>query len=631
MRPRKGSGVRVFPLPAIALPRPTASHSPRVRQRYNRNLSCMLLANRCVSALNRLHFSFSSTPPLFSKFISRTTSRLVDNVIDLCRRVCVSRQANLSLSDLDSCENHFPYANLASERIPLQADKVSLPSAAGTVPLLSLLPDSLALVYADPQCLLRPSAPPGRRPRPAFGASTQEYLKLLRRMMPLGMLAFTTEPKKVNGLFATAKPDGSQRLIIDARPGNVSFVDSPPVQLPTPDVTARLSIPPGETLYVAKVDLDNFYHRLLLPEWMQPYFALPGVASELLGLPGPNRVVYPCCRTLPMGWSHSVYVAQAAHEHWIQTMVGFPVSDRLTATSDSRLDRTRHQVYIDDLLLFGLSKEEVATHQQKYLTAASAVGLPPKRSKLVLPTSDPVECLGLEVDGKRHTIGLAPSKLALLSQATADLLWRGECTGLELAHLLGKWTWAAMACRPALAVLSSVYTFVQKAGCRLFQLWPTVRRELVTMMDLAPLLLSSLTDEWCSRAVAVDASTTGLGVVSTRFCTDNFEDYGDPAAWNVVVSSRWRFATEHINSYELRAVSTAVRWSLSYPSSTGRKLLIFSDSLVAVGSLRKGRSSSPLLLRRLRTISSWLLAGGLRLLLYWIPSELNPADEPSRR
>jgi hypothetical protein len=151
------------------------------------------------------------------------------------------------------------------------------------------------------------------------------------------------------------------------------------------------------------------------------------------------------------------------------------------------------------------------------------------------------------------------------------------------------------------------------------------------MMDLAPLLLSSLTDEWCPRAVAVDASTTGLGVVSTRFCTDHFEDYSDPTSWSVVVSSRWRFATEHINSYELRAVSTAVRWSLSYPSSTGRKLLIFSDSLVAVGSLRKGRSSSPLLLRRLRAISSWLLAGGLRLLLYWIPSELNPADEPSRR
>jgi hypothetical protein len=47
--------------------------------------------------------------------------------------------------------------------------------------------------------------------------------------------------------------------------------------------------------------------------------------------------------------------------------------------------------------------------------------------------------------------------------------------------------------------------------------------------------------------------------------------------------------------------------------------------------LRKGRSSSPLLLRRLRAISAWLLASGLRLLLYWTPSEDNPADEPSRR
>ena len=83
--------------------------------------------------------------------------------------------------------------------------------------------------------------------------------------------------------------------------------------------------------------------------------------------------------------------------------------------------------------------------------------------------------------------------------------------------------------------------------------------------------------------------------------------------------------------FELRAVSTAVRWSLSFPSSLGRKLLLFSDSLVAIGAFRKGRSSSPLLLRRLRAILSWLLASGLRLLFYWTPSEINPADEPSRR
>jgi hypothetical protein len=70
---------------------------------------------------------------------------------------------------------------------------------------------------------------------------------------------------------------------------------------------------------------------------------------------------------------------------------------------------------------------------------------------------------------------------------------------------------------------------------------------------------------------------------------------------------------------------------LSHPLSTRRRLLVLSDSQVAVGALSKGRSSAPTLLRRLRAISASLLAGGVQLSVRWIPSASNPADEPSRR
>jgi len=45
-------------------------------------------------------------------------------------------------------------------------------------------------------------------------------------------------------------------------------------------------------LYVAKVDLDNFYHRLRIPVWMQQYFALPPVPAAAFGLPGGVVVLY---------------------------------------------------------------------------------------------------------------------------------------------------------------------------------------------------------------------------------------------------------------------------------------------------------------------------------------------------
>ena len=40
-----------------------------------------------------------------------------------------------------------------------------------------------------------------------------------------------------------------------------------------------MEAPANEPFCVAKVDLDNFYHRIRLPEWLQPYFALPPVRA----------------------------------------------------------------------------------------------------------------------------------------------------------------------------------------------------------------------------------------------------------------------------------------------------------------------------------------------------------------
>jgi hypothetical protein len=76
---------------------------------------------------------------------------------------------------------------------------------------------------------------------------------------------------------------------------------------------------------MAKADLESFYHQLMLPEWLQPYFALPGiavkvlVASSLIAVHDAGddleALIYPMCTTLPMGWSHSVFLSQSVHEY----------------------------------------------------------------------------------------------------------------------------------------------------------------------------------------------------------------------------------------------------------------------------------------------------------------------------
>jgi hypothetical protein len=454
------------------------------------------------------------------------------------------------------------------------------------------------------------------------------------------MVSFTAKPKSVCGVFAVPKDKDADRLIIDARPTNRLFVEPAKVKLPTPDLLAQLETDPSRKFFVAKVDLDNFYHRLLLPVWIREYFALPPVRAADVGLEslyGSDTLIFPCCMTLPMGWSHSVLLAQMAHENFVSTHTALRPCDRITSSTDGLVDRIRHQIYIDDLILIGTDEHALRSAQTEYVDAVQAVGLVVKPSKVVAPSELGVECLGLEVDGTNHTVGVSATKLERLRSDTRRMLESGSCSGDDLSHIVGRWTWAALACRSAFSVFSAVYRFIQCARSRMFRIWPSVSRELRTMMGLAPLLHSSTKNLWLNRVVAVDASSLGMGVVTTRVTETPVVQSADSAAafvrardWSTIVSSPWRKQPEHINVLEMRALCTAVRWILSLRSGAHR-VLVLSDSQVVVGAVSKGRSSSQLLLRRMRHMSALVLASGIRLSLQWIPSAANPADDPSRR
>jgi integrase len=473
------------------------------------------------------------------------------------------------------------------------------------------------------------------------------------------MVDFTVSPEVVNGVFATAKSDGRQRLVVDARPANQVWGDAPELDLPSPDLLAGLELPPGKKLLAAKVDLDNYYHRLALPQWMWPFFALPPVRAAEVGMGdafGDKTMIFPCCTTLPMGWSHSAYLAQKAHENLLDVATELRPADRIKRDTDLRLDRPRHLVYIDDLVLVGLEEHASALKrlQSAYCTAMSLFSLPHKPSKLVLPTSCGVKCIGVELHGDDRTAGVAPTELTALANTTTALLRRGHCTGLQLSTVVGSWSWAFLARRASFAVFSSVYRFIEAAGRRRFQIWPSVARELQMAAHLAPLLFTDLSAQWFPKTVATDASSEGQGVVAVQMQQDKqsymsraplpawwlkpenregcreLHPYLQGARWRTIVSSRWAHE-EHINILEARALTTAVKWAISSPSSLGARLLLWSDSTVVVGAARKGRSSAFRLLAILRSLAALLLSTGINAYFNWIPTEKNPADGPSRR
>jgi len=675
-----GSRASIFPLPVFDFPHQTSSCSRRVVQRYNTALNITKLANNTIHALNHLNTSYCKFPlSLYSNhnhfcsyssllssfyqsypsypysynnnsqcqtrhnFISQSQSRMLSHINRCATRYFYNyndrRQPSSSMvmSDEHIYNSSFSYSSLRSSAIPIIASQVSLPSSAGSANLIDLLPPHLSSTYMDPSKLLRPIEQVKKTSRVLKFASSEQHQLLIQRLHSLNMIDFTTDPKVINGYFGVPKDEDKIRLIIDARPANNVFIDPPKVELPTPDLLANLVAPTDQPFYVAKVDLDNFYHRLILPEWLRPYFALPPVRAVDVGLEskyGTDTLIYPCCKTLPMGWSHSVYLAQAAHEHLINTKTNLKSTDRINLQNDLHLNRPRHQVYIDDLNMFGHDPIQLAKLQQEYIEAVESHGLPVKISKVVKPSQDGVDCVGLEVHGARHEVGVNVNKLHQLCYETINFINSYECSGIQLSQLVGKWTWASLINRPLLSVFSSVYRYIQCAGNRIFNIWSSVKRELFIIMQLAPLMFTTLEDAWFDRIIATDASSTGQGVVaSTLHSSDIASTLTQPNPyqfnWSTIVSSQWKYV-EHINILEVRAISTAVRWVLSFPQSIQQRIVILTDSLVSLFSISKGRSSSHHLLPRLRTLASLLLGSGNRLYLRYVPTEDNPADMPSR-
>jgi hypothetical protein len=665
------------------IPPSFSGKSPRLRQRAHFRRLTLLTANAALTSLNALSAQLSHPlPNLYDIFavnsssnrakhasiplsmqgfnflhqespiFNATQSARIQQFVLAASRTFVRRALEGSGGDHSSIVDSSPitYTNASSVAVPLQADKVSLPEAAGTVNLLDVLPPAVAARLRSPSPDLLVRDEPTRSVAPLLNCSRGEYVRLLQRMRGAGMLDFTTQPRVVNGIFAVDKDGGqAQRLIINAIPANTVFADPPRTELPNPELIAALVLERAAQLYVAKCDISNYYHQLALPDWLRPFFALPPVRRDDLGLDGDaDERVWPCCRTLPMGWSWSVFLAQQAHLNILSQSSDFPASASVCRSNDSRVDRARFLVYIDDVAFFASDEVSCRRLQDSYLRICERWNLHVKLSKTVRPSILGVEVLGVLVDGFHRVVGVSPQKLARLVQRTTDVLHRGSATGLEIEQLLGSWSWSFLVRRPAFATFSAAYRFAAIAKRRTFSIWPSVRDELLIACGLAPLLFATLDSPLLDRVVASDASETGLGVAAARSdvsvvaqlvdllppqpvpeIDSSASDLLAALRWRTIASSRWQRA-EHIAIGEARAATTATRWVASLPAAAHARILLLLDSAAVAGAVSKGRSSNFTILRSLRRISAIALSRNCRFVIRWIPSALNAADHPSR-
>ena len=533
------------------------------------------------------------------------------------------------------------------------ANKIDLPEVAATVDLADILPEKYRdLVLDESKMVLALQERPAVLPKAkTMVAGDKEHVRLVRRLHTKNMVRFIRMPVVVNGYFAVPKDPGADRFIASLKPGNACFTTPDKVELSGPDVLGMMEVAPGTRVYKYKYDIRACYHKIRTPRWMHKFFALKPVKASEFGLG--EGLVFPCLTTLPMGWSWAPLLCQEAHKEVLRR-IGFRDEDLLERGRDGRIDRLRHGVYLDDGFAFGLSLGEARQGFEKVCAELERVGLEVKRGKCREPGEGvaSMEVLGLTVDTRSGRVGLCYEKLWSLVCETKHLLNRGTATGKELERLIGKWSWTILTSRSAFSVFSSVYSFVQKVlSASRVKLWPSVVKELEIVCGLAPLLCVNIFQEWSGKLAAFDASTVAQGVSETwvsvgaakgfakysgigpsveeqRALLDGVGEEVGKMDWGHVVASKFRHKA-HINVLEAAAGLTAIRRAAK-DERRGRKFMVFGDSAAVTAALTKGRCSSFTLLVAVRRIMAVILATGSRPKFVWIPSESNPADEPSR-
>eukprot|EP00808_Paulinella_micropora_P006709 g65346.t1 len=570
----------LFPLPLLPAPASSA-----------RALRHCMVANDVVSGLNRLVFpGWTSEQVACSP--SRGQARLQSFILDSARRYrCVCFDVPFSdhfVSDFSSLDLPSglwePPIDRPADWV-FKADMVKLPEVAGQVDLLAHLPEPVSSCYSwtasapyPPDCFKRPAEVLGES-FPVYyptGVESETSL-LLRRLFRLGMVSFILYPLAVNGLFTVMRSDGKERLIIDARNAARFFSVTPDPGLPGPDVLPLLEFTNGSSVYIGVDDTSSFYDSFSVPPWLRQYFCLPALGAAAL--------VYPIICTLPQGFSHSVFLAQASHLNIISQRCPL-AGDVLVRGCDMRLDRPRVLVYVEMCLDLDFLRWWFELRKRSMLRRGS-------------------DCvaLGLLWLGPRSfsrqicSVGLHPRKLRDLVSSTQDFLVRRTVTERELSRLLGKWCWCILVRRPAFAVLQQCFSFALVKRNVQAMLWGRARAELEILVLIARLLWAIVSPPWFPLSLASDSSMTGGAVVALPFLSfasktpsQRWTDF----SWSLIASWRWEF-DEHINVLELRAFLVGLRWVLSCHASGLCTLRFLLDSQVVLGALRKGRSSYQLL------------------------------------
>ncbi|NCF89963.1 MAG: hypothetical protein GWQ05_03245, partial [Verrucomicrobiaceae bacterium] len=432
-----------------------------------------------------------------------------------------------------------------------------------------------------------------------------------------------------------------------------------------------------------------------MPEWLSYYFGLDPVLAKDLGVTNiegksvdPDTKLFPLLKVVPMGWKWALFIVQRVHEHVLEQDPAFEESRRACdfRPPPSVHERAFYSLYVDNVLVEGHDAEEVGRMGKRATELLENAGYATHDFSEACPT---MSTLGVEQDGLRQTVHLSSTRYWRLWWSIEVLLKnRKPITSTQMERLLGHFTFIALLRRELLSTLRACYDFVSSKFLEPRVVWFSVERELKMVQGLLIFARRHLGSAWDPRVSAFDACESGHATVESTADVDDIRQIGrwherwryksgdkvdDPLIYqprqrafmnmneetnkipdtsdpdqnpmfpevpNGFVSKlSWKttnfqpiFTPEAIHLSEMRGYLGSIRRRLlGDPAAWHKNHLILGDNLGLMLSLSKGRCRNPTLLMLHRRAAAWMFATGSRFLGRWLPSEINPADEPSRR
>lgn len=402
--------------------------------------------------------------------------------------------------------------------------------------------------------------------------SRQARFELYSRLFKCGLLTYRRRQKARVGMFAVVKKGNkagnSQRLIVDCRQANAMMRKPPSTRLATAagltcmdfsedaltdngfDMTGQDVPSPG----METGDVGDCFYNFSVPRacsWFSTGDTVTRAEMRQWGMEVDSifdddsccqtpllekETVYVCFGGMPMGWSWALWMANEIICHQALLAVdGSPlelVRDKRVAPP-IRPSEPPIGVYVDNVHTFGGKTGEAGSRMQQIAQRFEDLGIPFEVDYVDGATT--LDTLGLTFDFSDGVRVRSKRERAWrLWYATKCLLRRRRVNGDVIRVWLGHVNFHFLLSRPLLSTLSACYRFAISHTGHRFPIWPSVRKEMKTVLGLIFAVEKNLSAPVNPEVHIGDASDCGFGLMKT--CSTPFRVLKE-----IKYQERWRF------------------------------------------------------------------------------------------